>query len=376
MVRERFFSAKSEKSLEESTTANQHHTKSKEGKDNDEIANESVEATSHRRKKNPGRRRARGSNNDSTKWKAPFWLPPPSSQKRRNKPSKFQTRSTNRFRDASLPSRKHLDPNNSFLPTSDWVQIFGALPTTSLEEVLVSIESVLEQEANKGTIVDLDADWNPHNDGETPPLVPSILEVPVQATPNRPEYSLDKGIVPDELDDDTTLVQMECFRVIKALVVLSPFGRPTGWNLQLANPSMVHALLSYAHTARVKGNLRIGWKFAKVQEFVPPPIDSTNNHKDTSTMLVVSDSMVRFENCPNSLTEDYLRHMLSRYELTPKGSTIIKWKGQTSDGRVPPPTFVVRFASPAYARAAVRELQGKLMEGRPMKLIQYPRQLL
>ena len=91
---------------------------------------------------------------------------------------------------------------------------------------------------------------------------------------------------------------------------------------------------------------------------------------------MVSDSMVRFENCPSAMTEDHLRHMLSRYELTPKGSTIVKWKGRTSDGRIPPLTFVVRFASPAYARAAVRELQGKLLQGRPMKLIQYPKQLL
>ena len=362
MVREQLFSTQSEQTSEETTTTSHHQN-----------TNESTETTKRQPRKRSSRRRARG--NGDSKWKAPFWLPPPS--KKRNKPSKFQTRSKNRFRDASLPARKHLDPNNSMLPTSDWVQIFGALPMTSLEEILVSIEGVLEQEFHKGTIVDLDADWNPHKDGEAPPLVPNVLEVPVQATPQRPEYALDKGFLPDDHDDDTTtLVQMECFRVIKAHVVLSPFGRPTGWNLQLANPSMVHALLSYAHSARVKGNLRIGWKFAKVQEYVPPSVDYSANKGDTSSMLVVSDSMVRFENCPHSLTEDYLRHMLSRYELSPKGSTIIKWKGQTSDGRVPPPTFVVRFASPAYARAAVRELQGKLMEGRPMKLIQYPKQLL
>ncbi len=378
MVRERFFSTQSEISLEETI-------KSKDANADQEISKEPLETTKRRQpRKNPSRRRARGSDT-TTKWKAPFWLPPPSSssssQTKRSKPSKFQARSKNRFRDASLPCRKHLDPSNSFLPTSDWVQIFGALPTTSLEEILVSIEGVLEQEFHKGTMVDLDAHWNPHRDGETPPLVPSILEVPLQATPRRPEYALDQG--EEELDEredtttSTTRIQMECFRVIKAHVVLSPFGRPTGWNLQLANPSIVHALLSHANTSRVQGNLRIGWKFAKVQEYLPSNNNNNNNnYRDTSSMLVVSDSMVRFENCPHSLTEDTLRHMLSRYELTPKGSTIIKWKGQTSDGRVPPPTFVVRFASPAYARAAVRELQGKLMDGKPMKLIQYPKQLL
>mmetsp|Transcript_19247 Transcript_19247/g.47917 ORF Transcript_19247/g.47917 Transcript_19247/m.47917 type:complete len:416 (+) Transcript_19247:110-1357(+) len=319
---------------------------------------------------------------DKKKWRAPFWLPPPSKGnqnpnhgRKRRKPPRFEKRSANRFRDAILPCRNHLDPNNSMgLPTSDWVQIFGALPMTSLEEVLDSIENILRQEV--GSIVDLDTDWNPHQDGEDPPLLPSILEVPIEEPQEWREYALDKDVIRTSSNDDsnTTLTQIESFRVVKAHVVLSPFGRPTGWNLQLANPSMVHALLSASQNARVKGTIKIGWKFARIKEYVPPL--QQLNERDTRTMLVISDSMVRFENCPRTLTEDYLRHMLSRYELTPLGSTIIQWKGKTNDGKLPPLTFVVRFASPAYARAAVREMQGKMLEGRPMKLIQYPRQLL
>ena len=276
---------------------------------------------------------------------------------------------------------------------------------TSLEEVLDTIENVLKKEAlERSGIIDLDTEWNPHHDGESPPLVPSILEYPATdpAAGERREYALDKDIVGisniSTIDDndhdsndatDETTIQMESFRVVKAHVVLSPFGRPTGWNVKLANPSLVHALLTAAKNARVKGSLRIGWKFAKVKEYHPPSSSNSSRNnikshkkqpshdpKDTRTMLVVSDSMVRFENCPPTLTEDYLRHMLSRYELTPKGSTILRWRGQTSDGRIPPLTFVARFASPAYARAAVREMQGKFLDERPIKLIQYPRQLL
>ena len=290
---------------------------------------------------------------------------------------------------------------------------------TSLDEVLDSIENILRKEASEtegSGIIDLDALWNPHFDGEDLPLVPSILEIPIQdpSFEERPEYVLDEDTsgsnsnsshenkneneIENENDGDSdsngdtsgdsTTMPMESFRVVKAHVNLSPFGRPTGWNLKLANPSMVHALLSVARNNRVRGSIRIGWKFAKIHEHHPPKKSSSNNkirkegqplpydRNDTRTMLVVSDSMVRFENCPQGLTEDYLRHKLSRYELTPKGSTIIQFKGRTSDGRTPPLTFVVRFASPAYARAAVREMQGRIIEGKPLKLIQYPKQLL
>lgn len=374
------------------------------------------------------------------KWRAPFWLPPPSKSdysrnnnnprnrngNRNNRSSnvnpkqrpRIEKRNIGRFRDASLPCRQHLDQNNSMgFPTSDWVQIFGALPMTSLEEVLDSIENILRKEASESEgsgIIDLDALWNPHVDGEDLPLVPSVLEVPIQdpSSEERPEYVLDEDTSvgnsnssdgnqnenennsdldsnDDANGDTTTTVPMESFRVVKAHVNLSPFGRPTGWNLKLANPSMVHALLSVAHNNRVRGSIRIGWKFAKIKEHHSPSKKSSSSSRsskegqppaydrsDTRTMLVVSDSMVRFENCPQGLTEDYLRHKLSRFELTPKGSTIIQFKGRTSDGRTPPLTFVVRFASPADARAAVREMQGKLMEGKPLKLIQYPKQLL
>lgn len=265
---------------------------------------------------------------------------------------------------------------------------------TSLEEVLGSVEDILRNElaglsSNRnnpyGGVIDLDADWNPVEDGNTnPPLIPGMIHYSPDTTApteDRREYALDEAIETSSdasasTEDNVGPIQVESFRVIKAHVVLSPFGRPTGWNLRLANPSMVNALLSAAQSARVRGSIRIGWRFAKVREHHPSPSPPQVDSKDTRTLLVVNDSMVRFENCPADLTEDYLRHLLSRYELTTKGSTVIKWRGMTDDGKAPPLTYVVRFASPAYARAAVREMQGNFLKGQPIKLIQYPKQLL
>jgi hypothetical protein len=80
--------------------------------------------------------------------------------------------------------------------------------------------------------------------------------------------------------------------------------------------------------------------------------------------LVVDDSMVRFENCPPDLTDEYLRYLLSRFDLAPQGKTVIEWRGRTTDGKRAPLMFVVRFASAAWARAAVRELQSMQIGGK------------
>ena len=54
---------------------------------------------------------------------------------------------------------------------------------------------------------------------------------------------------------------------------------------------------------------------------------------------------------------------------------MITWKGWTSDGKRAPLMFVVRFASAAWARAAIREMQGLRVNGKSIKMIQYPNQL-
>jgi len=274
------------------------------------------------------------------------------------------------------------------LPTTNWIQLYGSLPMTSLEEVLDTIELILREAAenNNGILMNL----------ERSPLVPSQNDTTSSSDDDdhdsdhesedddmaqRPEYTRDTNHDPA---NNNFLYKSDT--ILRAHVVLSPFGRPNGWNIKLANSYLVQAILSEAKKNKVPGTIQIGWKFATVQEYHPKKKSTKHqrwiNHHDTRTMLVVNDSMVRFENCPPELSEVHLRDRLSRYELTPKGNTVIQWRGRTPDGKDPPLTYVVRFASPAYARAAVREMQGNEFwwenerQMKPIKLVQYPKQLL
>jgi hypothetical protein len=229
----------------------------------------------------------------------------------------------------------------------------GTLPFTSLEEVVSSIEEILWQELTVTGVVDLEAMWNPLKD-ETVPTV-SIVE-------EDNACDSEKGQTDSAMSD----TKRQPFRVQAAEILLSPFGRPTGWKVKLANPSMVNALLS---RGKSKEGVRVGWKLVQVKEYHP------KDDKEVDFMLV-DDTLVRFENCPPSLDVESLRYLLSRYDLAPTGDTIVQWKGRTNDGKVPQPMFLVRFASPAWARAAVREMQNMHLDGKSVKLIQYPRQML
>lgn len=347
----------------------------------------------------------KGESRSAKKWIHPFWCPPGSSASssqntRQHYRDNNRNRNRNRFpnvefRDVSLPCRRHLDPHDSMnLPTSNWVQLFGALPMTSLEEVLESIENILRVElmsADTYCVIDLDAFWNPVKDTRIPVISPSTLIKQPRKDKTRKESEhggdgvncnnngndrnqKNDSYSNEEANTDTT--QLEPFRIRSAHVVLSPFGRPTGWNLELANASLVHALLSTAKDSRISGSIRIGWKFAQVKVYHPPLSPVFKDRNDSRTMLTVDDTMVRFENCPPMLTQDYLRHIVSRYELAMRGETIVKWKGMTSTGDSPPLTYVVRFANAAWARAAVREMQAYELDGKIIKLIQYPKQLI
>ena len=70
-----------------------------------------------------------------------------------------------------------------------------------------------------------------------------------------------------------------------------------------------------------------------------------------------------------------MRLMLSRYDLAPLGPTVVRWEGTTSDGKKPPLMFLVHFADPSWARAAVRAFQSKEIEGQALRLAQYPKQI-
>ncbi len=251
------------------------------------------------------------------------------------------------LRDVRLPVAQHLDPDGSTLPTSDWIHINGTLPIGSLDQVLHSVELILREEDQKG-IIDLDAEWNPVQD----PQVPLVML---------------EGYVHTRRPHKPSMVEA-------AHVVLSPFGRPNGWHLKLTNRSLVYALLDRSRQQQI----RIGWKLVTVQEYhyskerhqqEDPAIAGNNG-------LVVDDTMVRIENCPPDMDSSFVRHFVTRYELAHHGNTVLKWKGETNDGKIAPLMFIVRFASASWARAAVRELQASVIHGKTIKLVQYPKQIL
>ena len=260
-------------------------------------------------------------------------------QKKHQEKTLQSDRDTLAFTDTTLPCRHHLDPQGKKLPTSSWVQITGTLPITSLNDVLSSIEQLLHNQfTSRDGVVDLEAPWNPIRDEDIP-----LLHM-------------------TEDDKDAP------YRVQEAHVVLSPFGRPTGWKLKLANPSMVHAL-------RKLKCIQVGWKTVQVKVIHP----ETGGEKKYATNqvdgYVVDDSMVRFESCPDTMTAEQLRMLMSRFELARSGPTVLPWKKATSDGKSHN-MFIVRFLDASWARAAVREKQSMYRDGRRLRLIQFPKQLL
>jgi hypothetical protein len=262
---------------------------------------------------------------------------PPRTQKKHPKtynkkkyepPRKKYQLSTN-FENETKTCAQHLDPQGMMLPTSDWIHVDGILPNSSLEMVVDTFSKVLVNEQAIG-IVDLDALWNPVEDPTVPTLAP--------------------------LDNEQNWIQA-------AHLVLSPFGRPTGWYLKFPNRSIVNSIVSHAQLHP----LFCAWKPIKVTEYKylqEPP----------SPNPIVTDSMIRFENSPNSLSADQLRLMLSRYELATEGNTVVQWKGSV-EGKTAPLMFVVRFADASWARAALRDLQSTMVENKTLVLAQYPQQI-
>jgi hypothetical protein len=207
--------------------------------------------------------------------------------------------------------------------------------------MLNSMKQLLLEEELKG-IIDLDAEWNPFIDAQVPLI------------------SL------DDVSADTPLIQA-------AHVILSPFGRPTGWRLKLANRSLVYAILARGEQEQ----LRVGWKVVTMEEYQyskerEQSEDPAFTHNEG---LIVDDTMVRIENCPFGMDANYVRYMMSRYELAHEGNTILQWRGTTNDGKVAPLMFIVRFASASWARAAIRECQATQINGKTIKLVQYPKQI-
>lgn len=272
----------------------------------------------------------------------------------------------------ALTCSQHLDPDGIILPTSSWIEVKGILPISSLDSILETFQRLLDAEREMG-IVDLDALWNPNEQ----PSVP-LLKFDDQDD-GLTKSSVIRGIGGG--DENKSLQNW----VEAAHVVLSPFGRPKGWHLKFRNRSIVNAILSHAQEHPIYD----AWKELKISEWIPPhkgqnkarhDRDNAGNpsssREDSRSSLVVTDSMIRIESCPDSLTAEDVMLMMSRYDLNPIGPSVQEWKGLTEDGmKQAPLMFVVHFADPSWARAAVRDLQSTEIDGKILRLAQYPRQM-
>lgn len=212
------------------------------------------------------------------------------------------------------------EPQFVALPTTCWVVINSVPPLATLEDVTSSVDKVLDVEREIG-ILDVDA--------------------------------LGTG---DKLDLDPDVPWVK-----SAQVLLSTHGRPTRWGIELANRSIVHAFLEHTKENR----FMCVWKESSVEAWDP---DSRGDQ------IEVNNSMIRVENCPASMTADHVRHLFRRYDFARGSPSVTEWKVETS--KHPHYMFLVHFADPSWARAAVREMQGIEVGVNQLRLAQYPKQLL
>ncbi len=305
---------------------------------------------------------------------------------------------------------QHLIASGEKLPTTNWIKISGISPMSSLESMLAGITQALEFEKNYRGILDLDAMWDPpltsketkddddddddENENETIPFLSFT-------TDDEGSSSLNNSIHNNKTN----------FWINKAKLILSPFGRPTGWKVQLDNRSIVYALLMHAKETPIfcaskqvrieeyrynddddddddnNGDhdgqriIRRTGKFSKYWYANLRNGINNNNNNNQGNMMdkeypQISDATIRVENCPDNATPLTLLNLFSRFDLRMDGPSVVQWDGQTNDGKTPPTTWLVYFADPAWARAALREKQGAQITGCTITLAQYPRQIL
>lgn len=255
----------------------------------------------------------------------------------------------------------HLKQLGENVPESNWIEVRGVQPISSLQVVIMAIEKALKVEQERG-ILDLEAEWNPENS--------SASQLPLM----------------QNFDQQQSWVR-------KALIILSPFGRPSGWRIELPNRSVARALLQHAN----ENGIFFASQNFKLSELKKPDTefgkgnDGETDEYDTS---ILSDATVRVENCPSGMNAMILMNLFSRYDLldisqssalmkhaskdkengTRPIAAIEEWKGMIDGSK--PNTWLVHFADASWARAAVREKQETVLKGSTLLLSQYPKQLL
>ena len=298
--------------------------------------------------------------------------PPPQGPERRS------ARSTNPPTPPAPPRRRRVAEwlDDQSLPTSSWIRVDNVPPTSSLDAITRALQSTLQRNG----ILNLDAAWNPNSRDDKD-------KVPMLLVHGDYVWEHENGGVEEPQGNDSGVQWMT-----QARVILSPFARPTGWRIQLANRSLVHAILSAAEASPVLCSSRP----VRVQEWHP---DKDPQHRKPSRRQPlgacdedsahVSDCTLRVENCSGSTSKLKLLNLFARYDLISHSnphpalssenpgspqSCIERWDGTTVDGKAPPPTWLVHFADAASARAALRDIQGVQVDGRKLLLVQYPQQ--
>ena len=269
-------------------------------------------------------------------------------------------------------------------------------PVSSLETILRAVNDALDQEVvNVGGILDLESYLDETNDNIAILDMASMFPQIITNSSQGQAQAENEYIYPTE----------DIYRwVHEAKIILSPYGRPTGWRLKFANRSIASALL---RSTGKQNPLMCGWKIVTANEWTPakekrmeqkfnietsmdqtqsttPPrvrvVEPIGKHHlnydaiDGNHLHWLDDSVLRIENCNEEVDEQNLLHIFSRYEL--RSPSIVKWTGKTVDGKRAPLTFLVRFMDASWARAALREKQATVIHGAAIRLVQYPRQLL
>ena len=178
----------------------------------------------------------------------------------------------------------------------------------------------------------------------------------------------------------------------KCKLKISLTGRPCGWLIQLADTSIARALLKH-ETIRV----RCGWKSVNIR-----PLSSKEVAKSDRFMVrcgqPITNATVRVEDCPMYVSEYDLLKLFSRFDLADSNrqEAVEQWdaapeilSGKKNPNGIPTSkTFLVHFASAAWARAAIREFQGTTFPPKkfshhpevsyspPIIMMQYPKQIL
>ena len=236
----------------------------------------------------------------------------------------------------------HLAGSGIVVTYYPWIKITNISPNSSLDSMMDAVQQALDEELLKG-IVDLDAPFVPHQ------TAPMLRETPEAIAAREEPHP----------------------HILEARLIISPFARPTGWYVRLAHRSMAQALRIRAKNGP---GLKVSHRKVEVKQHRPNP----KNPVFPGTYPTISDATIRVENCPSNLTKITFINFFSRYDLSmDHDQSIVHWTGVTPDGReASTDTFLVHFSDPSWARAAVRERQGSSMSGHPVRLIQYPRQLL